>query len=100
MPKKNVPYNYFMIPVAESFYKAGDSKKANELVKDLADIYEEDLKFYFSLEGELSGNAETEKQQAMSVMQRLVYITQYYKQDELNKSLNARFKKLEEKFSI
>jgi hypothetical protein len=33
-------------------------------------------------------------------MQRLVYITQYYKQDELNKSLNARFKKLEEKFSI
>jgi hypothetical protein len=100
MPKKNVPYNYFMIPVAESFYKAGDSKKANELVKDLADIYEEDLKFYFSLKGELSGNAETEKQQAMSVMQRLVYITQYYKQDELNKSLNARFKKLEEKFSI
>lgn len=99
MPKKNVPYNYFMIPVAESYYKAGDIKKANELVAELATIYEGDLKFYFSLKGELSSNADTEKQQAMSVLQRLVYITEYYKQDALNKDLNKRFKELEVKFS-
>jgi len=98
LPKENVPYNYFLIPVAEAYYRAEATEKANALVKEIANIYENDLGFYFSLKGELADNVDNEKQQAMSVMQRLVMITRMFKQDALNKDLDARFKKLEEKF--
>lgn len=98
LPRHNVPFNYFIMPVAEAYYKAGANEKANGLVKEIADIYEDDLRFYFSLKGELAENVDNEKEQAMSVMQRLVMITKVFKQDAINKDLENRFKKLEEKF--
>ena len=29
MPEKIIPYNFFMLPVAEAYYKAGETEKAN-----------------------------------------------------------------------
>jgi tetratricopeptide (TPR) repeat protein len=99
MPRKNIPYNYFMLPIAEVYYKLGMNKEANELLKDIANIYEEDLKYYFRFKGKIAESIDSEKQQSMAVMQRLGQVARMNKQDELAKDFDERFKKLTAGFS-
>jgi hypothetical protein len=99
MPRKNIPYNYFMLPIAEVYYKLGMSNEANQLIKDIANIYEEDLKYYFRFKGKLAENIDSEKQQAMAVMQRIGQVARMNKQETLAKDLDERFKKLSAGFS-
>ena len=99
MPRKNIPYNYFMLPIAEVYYKLGMSNEANQLIKDIANIYEEDLKYYFRFKGKLAENIDSEKQQAMAVMQRIGQVARINKQETLAKDLDERFKKLTAGFS-
>ncbi|MFY8028855.1 MAG: DUF2723 domain-containing protein, partial [Bacteroidia bacterium] len=94
MPRKNIPYNYFMLPIAEVYYKLGMNKEADALLKDIADIYEEDLTYYFRFKGKLAESIDTERQQAMAVMQRLGQVARMNKQEKLANELDARFKKL------
>jgi hypothetical protein len=94
MPRKNIPYNYFMLPVAEVYYKLGMNKEAETLLKDIAAIYEEDLTYYFRFKGKLAESIDTERQQAMAVMQRLGQVARMNKQEKLANELDARFKKL------
>ena len=94
MPRKNIPYNYFMLPVAEVYYKLGMNKEAETLLKDIAAIYEEDLTYYVRFKGKLAESIDTERQQAMAVMQRLGQVARMNKQEKLANELDARFKKL------
>ena len=95
MPDEVVPYNFFMLPMAEAYYRAGAPEKANPIVEQLADIYEDDLNYYLSLEGEFLEKTDNEKKRAMSVMQRLMTIAKAYKQEELAKNIEERFAKLQ-----
>ena len=95
MPEKIIAYNFFMMPVAEAYYKAGQTEKANKLVKRLAEIYKGDLEYYFSLRPALSATIDTEKQQALSVLSRLMMMTKNYKQDAISKELEKDFTKLQ-----
>jgi hypothetical protein len=94
MPRKNIPYNYFMLPIAEVYYKLGMNNEGNQLLKEIADIYEEDLKYYFRFNGKLAENIDAEKQQAMAVMQRIGQVARMNKQETLAKDFDERFKKL------
>jgi len=84
-----------MLPMAESYYRADAPEKANLIVEQLADIYEDDLNYYLSLEGKYVEKVDNEKKRAMSVMQRLMTITKAYKQEELSKNIEERFSKLQ-----
>ncbi|HRG59610.1 MAG TPA: DUF2723 domain-containing protein [Bacteroidia bacterium] len=99
MPRKNIPYNYFMLPIAEVYYKLGMNKEANELLKDIANIYEEDLNYYFRFKGKMAESIDSEKQQAMAVMQRIGQVARMNKQETFAKELDERFKKLNTSFS-
>jgi tetratricopeptide (TPR) repeat protein len=99
MPKKNIPYNYFLMPVAEVYYKLGMTNEANELLKEIANIYEDDLKYYFRFKGKIAESIDSEKQQAMAVMQRVGQIARMNQQENLAKELDERFKKLNSTFS-
>jgi tetratricopeptide (TPR) repeat protein len=98
MPKKNVPYNYFMIPIAECMYQLDRTKEANDLIKELADIYEQDLNYYFRFKGKMLENIENEVQQAMSVFQRMLQIVKMNQQKDLEKNLETRFNVLQQKY--
>lgn len=100
MPEHNVPFNFFMLPVAEGYYKAGAPEKGNAIVSRLADIYEAELNYYFGLENEFYKSLERELQQSLSVMYRLTILTnQTYKQEELGKEIEAKFEQLQQVFS-
>jgi len=51
MPEENVPYDVFVIRLAEAYYAAGKPEKANELVKEVAKISEEKYVYYNSFRG-------------------------------------------------
>ena len=56
MPEENVPYDVFVMGLAENYYAAGDNEKGNELVARLADIYEKEYSYYLRLEPKFAKN--------------------------------------------
>lgn len=99
MPKENIPYNYFMLPIVECYYKAGETKKGNKLAQELADIYTDDMQFYLTLKGKDSESVDNEKQQCMGVLQRILMMTKQYKQDALNKKIESDFTKFSSQYT-
>ena len=99
MPRSIVPFNFFMLPIANSYFRAGGNEKGTAIIKELAAIYEEDLNYYFGLKGEFKKNVDSDMQQAMSVMQKLVYIAKSSNQPKLMKDIEARFNKLQSRYT-
>lgn len=92
MPEKNVPYDVFVMYLAENYYAVGEDDKGNELVRKLADIYEKELDYYNRLEPKYAKSITKDRQQAMAILNRLVQLTnRLYPQKELGPELRDRF---------
>lgn len=85
MPDNAVPYNFFVLPLAEAYYRAGETKKANEVIARLIDIYEQNLKYFFRFSGAKAQAVDEEKQQGLAIMQRIARVTHDMKQENLAK---------------
>jgi uncharacterized secreted protein with C-terminal beta-propeller domain len=99
MPKENIPYNYFMMPIAESYYKAGETAKGNKLVEELGAIYADDMRYYLTQKGKDAETLDNETQQCMGVLQRLIMVSKQYKQDAIGKKLEAEFTKFSAQYT-
>ncbi len=126
MPDKTVPYNVMMLRPIELYFAAAkgngqvipDSaltsntvelpeqrrKHAEEtaiaISKRMADIYENDLQYYFSLKGtDYAKFVDRDMNQAMAIFNELIRIAKANNQQELVKDLEARFKKMEQVYS-
>lgn len=96
IPEHNVPYDFFMLPVAEAYYRAGAADKANAITEKLADLYADQLDYYFSLDTEKYNQISTAGNQAMSVLYRLnMLTTRDFPQDSLGKKIKERFDALQ-----
>jgi len=93
-PHKKIPYDYFMISIVETYYKLGENEKANKIVEKLAEVYKDELNYYFKLDNKLAATVSYEIRISMSIMQELVTLTETYKQDKLNKEINTSFEAL------
>ncbi len=91
MPDKTIPYNYFTVPIVDGYYKIGDTSKANEIASRMVDIFEEQLDYYFSFKGYYSKAYDYEKQQTLSMLQRLIQIANRSKQDDIVKKGSGIF---------
>jgi tetratricopeptide (TPR) repeat protein len=120
MPDPQVPYNFFMLRIAELYYKVGmyqsfmenrdtskasvemksinsNTAKANTIVRRLREIYEDNFNYYASLKGTPHfKNAEQEMQQSIAVIQELLRMARDAKEDALAKELEPLFRKMEE----
>jgi hypothetical protein len=93
MPEKSVHYNYFMLPVAEAYYKANAIAKANKITKRLIELYEENLVYFFAFTGSDAAEVNDKKEQALGIMNRIAFVTNSYKQDTLSKYAKNIFDK-------
>lgn len=91
MPDNCIPYDYFILPVADSYYEAGAVDKGNKIMNKLVEIYSKNLKYYFSFHGEMANNVDYEKQQSLAVMQRIVQVAQYNKQKDIAENAKKIF---------
>ncbi|MBE9481461.1 MAG: hypothetical protein IMY69_07180, partial [Bacteroidetes bacterium] len=84
-------YNYFVLPIAESYYKAGEAEKANEIVLRLIELTEQDLNYYFLFTGQKAKLIDFEKQQGLAKLHRINQVTQKYGQTDLSKKSGDSF---------
>ncbi|HBG70120.1 MAG: hypothetical protein A2W93_10305 [Bacteroidetes bacterium GWF2_43_63] len=93
LPESAVPYNYFVLPVAEAYYRAGEMGKANAIVSRLIDLYDAELAYYFSLDNRRGELVNFDKQQSLYVLQRIMILTEGLKQDAIFKKAEPVFGK-------
>ena len=98
-PEKNVEYNYYELLVGEAYYKAGATDKANKIMKRMSDIYEQELKYYFSFPSKKAETVGYHKQQALSIMQRIAQTCLAYKQEKISTAAKTIFDKYYSEFS-
>jgi uncharacterized membrane protein len=129
IPDKTVPYNIMMLRPLEQYFTAAkgvplvvtgpdglpmttstielpeaQKKHALQMGRDitlrLAELYEDELSYYFSLRGtEYLKFVDRELNQGMAVFNELIRIARSAGQDDLVKELEPRFKKLEAQYT-
>lgn len=93
MPERNVPFDVFVMYLAENYYAIGEMERGNEIILKLADIYEKELLYYMSLEPKYASSVNSDRQQALAILNRLVAVTnRLYPQKEFGKEMSERFK--------
>ena len=75
IPERNVPYNYFVLSLAENYYKLGEFDKGNKIMGSLLDRYENDLKYYNSLKGNAKKSVKDDADRARYILQQIVVLT-------------------------
>ncbi len=83
MPNDRIPFNYFMIPVIEAYYKIGETELANSYLLTLSDLAEEELRYFLSLGMEHAVDIDYDKQIRMHIMQELTRLVLENQQEEL-----------------
>lgn len=91
MPDETIPYNFLMIAVAEAYYKAKADEKADNILLRLAEIYERELNYYFSLKPRFQKLAEDDIDQAASVLQRSLSLAMVYDRQDIADKIEEKF---------
>lgn len=98
MPGETVPYNVFVLGVAEAYYRAGEIAKATAILEKMTKMTEGELDYYLSLDKEYTDMVSNETKRAMSIMQELQRLTKTFNQLEMSKKIEDKFKIYYEKF--
>ncbi len=81
VPHKRLPFSFFMLPMAEGYFKLDQTEKAREVVEKIKDNCIQYLDYYSSL-GNGANALSQEKRLHLHVLQQLVRITGRYDQDK------------------
>ena len=122
MPDSTVPYNYFMTKIAELYYRAaGDFNqqdtvgfsdiekannkeligKANAIASRIADIYEDNLRYYLSLKGtKYFKYVEQDMSQGLYILQAMSNTLKQTRQTELSGKIEKQFMEVAQKAGI
>ncbi|MCB0819123.1 MAG: DUF2723 domain-containing protein [Bacteroidetes bacterium] len=98
LPEKNVPYNFFVVQLAEDYYKAGETAKPDSIIKHYADIVEQELDYYFSQKPAIYKEFDSDAQRDMSILRYMIDICRRAGRKEMVTDLDARFRRLEQSF--
>lgn len=111
VPNEKVPFNYFNLLMIKSYYTAASGnmnnrtadsltvetnlypaavKKANEVVRVMANNCEDDLKYYFSLEPRFRATVQEDLQRSFYIMQELSNISGHFGEKTLSDDINKR----------
>ncbi|MEI6883015.1 MAG: DUF2723 domain-containing protein [Bacteroidota bacterium] len=85
MPDNAVPYDYFIVALADGLYKLGDVKKANQLAERLIKTSSEKLAYYFSFPDKDLKDMEIPMQESLFTLQKIGVCANEAKQEDLAK---------------
>ncbi len=92
LPPDLVPHNHFSIFLAEAYYKAGEFDKGDEIIRDVAKEFMQDIRFYSSLSGNKKQSIMEDLERVMAIYGRLLLPTvQMYDRKELLKELESDY---------
>ncbi len=83
MPDNCIPYDYFTIPIAEDYYKIGETEKANAIVSRLITIFDENMEYYFRFKNGRENIYDSDIQQNLYMIQKLANVSRINMQSDL-----------------
>jgi hypothetical protein len=83
MPGNTIPMNFFVVPIAEGYYKVGEKEKADQIAEKLYTLINDDLVYLFSFSDDDLKEADLELQQDITTMQRLSMVTKDNNREQL-----------------
>lgn len=99
LPERNVPYSLLMLPIAQSYYKAGAYEKGKPVVEKLFEYYLANLKYYASLNGDIRSYYKRDINEAVYVLAQLDDLTKTFKVDDLEKRISPAFEQYKMMYS-
>lgn len=90
-PDSKVPYDMYMLPYVDTYFKAGATEKGTRLMERVAEIYSEDLDYYYSFSPAFRQYFEQDVQTALGIIKRMSMIAAENKQDRLAAKLDTLF---------
>jgi hypothetical protein len=98
IPDETIPFDYFIIPVVENYYGAGDSTKANKILNRLIEITEQNLDYYFRFTGNMAERIDPQRQQNLAMMQQIAKTAQQSGQNEIAVKAKVIFDKYYQRY--
>lgn len=99
VPHKIVPYNYFAIMMAESYFKAGASEKGSEIIKIMDGLYHQEMDYYLSLNAKFANVVDEEIQRVLYFMREMNTVCKKNGQEELANEILEGFNKYLKQYS-
>ena len=91
IPHKVVPYNYFSMMMAETYFKAGKPEKGKEIITTIMTDYKEQLDYFFKLNKPMRASVDDEVQRILYFMREMGMVCARGKQAELGKEVTSSF---------
>lgn len=91
LPHEKFPYDFFMIGIADNYYKLNQTEKANEIVKKYAEITVQELDYLFSLDGKFGSSTGQNKQNNLQILGQLNSMADQYGQTEIKADIETSF---------
>ncbi len=90
-PDSKVPFDVYMLPYAEIYYKAGAVEKGNKLIERVAEICNQDLDYYYAFAPGKTQYFEEDIQTTLGMMRRMSMVASQYHQAKLAARLDTMF---------
>jgi hypothetical protein len=91
-PHDKIPYDYFIVYLAEGYYRLNKFDKGNALLTEYQDILESNLNYWLGKSDKYKSRANMLIEQDFQIMYRLGQVAQKYNQKELADRANNYFK--------
>jgi len=90
-PDSKIPYDLYMTPYAELYYKLGKTDKANAIVERLVEVYTQDLAYYSEYGPAHREYFSNDIESALGTLRNLARLSGDYKQEALSKKADSVF---------
>lgn len=88
MPVKQVPLNFYALPIVEQYYKAKQVAKGNNLAEQIFETTNLDMRYYARITGKLSQSITNEKRMGLYTLSSLARLAEAYNQKSLGDKYN------------
>jgi hypothetical protein len=91
IPHKVVPYNYFSMLMAETYFKVGRPEKGKEIINTIMTDYKEQLDYFFKLNRPMRASVDEEIQRILYFMREMGALCARQQQADLGKEVTTAF---------
>jgi hypothetical protein len=98
MPHPKVPFDAFVPPISNAYYRSDERDKASALVRHHVDVILEDLIYYYDLTPEYRQALDYEIRLSLQLLQEYHNITSQFNETELNQEINDAFNRYYQRY--